>query len=155
MTLPAATVGLVVSTSMPTVRPAAMTAASAVASADPTTLGTSTLGLGTGMVTSANRNCSMLSSVSVPLLPWPTSPGVVPLSVTITRFPNAAVGTAVIVYWERGPENTAVSQLSGTAAPQSAGPTTGVTMLRMMLMLPALSLCGSANTSSTRSSAVL
>jgi hypothetical protein len=34
---------------------------------------------------------------------------------------------------------------------QSGGGITGVTMLRMMEMLPGLSRCGSANTSSTRS----
>ena len=123
-----------------------MIAAVAAACVNPLTLGTrkGKVTPGATVTPSENSNSSMFSSVSVPLLPGPTIPAVVPLSMTVTRFPKA-VPVLVIVYWERGPENTAVSQLSGlapaknVAAPQSAGPTTGVTMLRTMWMFPGLS----------------
>src|SRR5882672_4532983 len=131
-TVPTGTVVVSIPVVAPTCRPTAVIAAAAAVSINPTTFGTIAVATktGVGMVISLNCSCSMFSSVSVPLLPGPTIPGVVPLSVTITRLPNPAVPNTVIVYWARGPENTAVSQLSGVTAPQSAGGTTGVTMVR-------------------------
>src|SRR3954469_17975870 len=68
----------------------------------------------------------------VPGAPGVTVAGVLLLSVTVTD-PFALL---VMVYCEAGPLKTAVSQLTGAVAPQSAGTVTGLTISRTLTRLP-------------------
>src|SRR5262245_8077497 len=145
ITRPMWIVELVAVVIVPTVRPAFTIAFTASACSRPTTPGTVKRRPGTGTVTSENCSCSMLRSVSVPV-PRFGLPAGGPLSTIVT----VPFGFRMIEYSDSGFANTAVSQLRGWAGPQSAGGVSaGVTMLRMMLMLPGFSRCGFAKTSST------
>src|SRR5262245_6232463 len=118
-----------------TVSPAPTIAATAAALVNPTTPGTVWSGCGTGIVTSANCSCSMLSSVSVPVPRFGFARGG-PASMTVT-LPFAF---STIEYSASGLAKTAVSQFSGITAPQSAGGVSvGVTMLLMIEMFPGFS----------------
>src|SRR5947209_860014 len=122
----------------PTVRLAATIAADAAAGVKPMTPGTVANGLGTGIVMSENCSSSTLRSVSVPV--DKCSPlNLAGLSKTVT----VPFALSVMSYSSRGLANTAVSQLSGVAAPQSGGGVGGVMISRTIVMLPGLSRCGS------------
>src|SRR6266545_4566150 len=79
-------------------------------------------GVPTGAAESANSSRSMLNSVSLPspVAGAPTAGGVLVVSVTVTE----PFAFGVIVYCVEGPENTAVSQLTGAVAPQSGAAVT-------------------------------